>query len=126
MNIGSSPPPRAEIEAKPFPRTQSDRPLAVLQHPRVSFNEANGDVTKHPAAFIRQEGSRGGGALAARLSSRASSFPLVPRPPLRDDFPRVLVEVEVGEMSQSVARMLGKCHGYGRNRMRIWRKLEGD
>ncbi|TNN35117.1 hypothetical protein EYF80_054722 [Liparis tanakae] len=34
VNVGSSPPPRAETEAKAFPPTQTDRPPTVLQHPR--------------------------------------------------------------------------------------------
>lgn len=81
-SVGAPPPLRVDIEANLFPRTQTNRPLC-LQHPRVSFNEANGDITKHPAAYIHQESSRPK-ASDACLSSRRSRFP--PPPVLSSDF----------------------------------------
>lgn len=66
----------------------------------MSFNEANGDMTKHPAAFIRQESSMPG-AFDACLSSKISR---IHPPVLPGDFVVSLSKSRY-EMSQSVACM---------------------
>lgn len=51
---GVSLPSRAQGLKSSCASNIQNKRLLCLQQPRVSFNEANGDMSKHPAAFILQ------------------------------------------------------------------------
>lgn len=75
----------------------------------MSFNEANGDITKHPAAYIYQETSRLQ-AFDACLSSRGSR---IPPPVLSSDFSVFLLKwkwnVKLWRVSIKLSDMAARC-----------------